>query len=207
MTVVTISAAYGAGGSAIGPMVADELGVPFLDRAIPVAVAERLDVSEREACERDETVGSWLSRALLAFGQMGPVLGGAEPVQVAGADEFCAATEQVLRERATTGAVVLGRAGALVLAEHPTALHVRLTGSLDARIEQAMALGEADRQAAERLAEQTDRAREAYVRHFYRADARDPVHYHLVLDSTALPLPDCAALVVAAAHARQRARG
>jgi cytidylate kinase len=207
MTVVTISAAYGAGGSVIGPMVAEELGVPFLDRAIPVAVAERLDVSEREACERDETVGSWMSRALLAFGQMGPVLGGAEPVQVAGADEFCSATEQVLRERASTGAVVLGRAGALVLAEHPTALHVRLTGPLDARIEQAITLGEEDRRTAERLAEQADRAREAYVRHFYRADARDPAHYHLVVDSTALPLPACAALLVAAAQARQQARG
>ena len=70
-----------------------------------------------------------------------------------------------------------------------------------------MALGEADRQTAERLAEQADRAREAYVRHFYRADARDPAHYHLVVDSTALPLPASAALVVAAAQARQQALG
>ena len=205
MTVVTISAAYGAGGSTVGPTVAEQLGVPFLDRAIPTAVAERLDVSEREALERDESIGSWLSRALLAFGQMGPVLGtgtGAEPVSVAGADEFCTACEQVLRERAAGGAVILGRAGALVLGDHPTALHVRLTGSLDARIDQAMRLGEVDRGTAERLAEQTDKAREAYVHHFYRADARDPAHYHVVLDSTAVPLPACAALIVAAAKAR-----
>jgi cytidylate kinase len=204
MTVVTISAAYGAGGSAVGPMVAEQLGVRFLDRAIPSAVAEKLDVSEREALERDETVGSWLSRALLAFGQMGPVLGtGTEPVPVVASDDFCGATEQVLRELAARGgAVILGRAGALVLAEHPTALHVRLTGPLDARIEQAMRMGEADRGTAERLAERADRAREAYVQHFYRADARDPRHYHVVLDSTALPLPACAALIVAAARAR-----
>ena len=131
MPVVTISAAYGAGGSAIGPAVAEQLGVPFLDRAIPVAVAERLDVSERDACDRDESIGPWLSRALLAFGQMGPVLGaaGTETPPVAGPDEFCAATEQVLRERAASGgAVILGRAGALVLADHPSALHVRLHG-------------------------------------------------------------------------------
>ena len=204
MTVVTISAAYGAGGSAIGPAVAEQLGVPFVDRAIPVAVAERLDVSEREALERDEAIGSWFSRALLAFGQMGPVLGtGPEPLPVAGADEFCTACEQVLREHAAgAGAVILGRAGALVLADHPRALHVRLTGPLDARIEQAMRLGETDRATAERLAEQTDKAREAYVQHFYRADARDPAHYHLVLNSTALPLPACAVLIVAAARAR-----
>ncbi len=205
MPVVTISAAYGAGGSAIGPAVAEQLGVPFLDRAIPVAVAERLDVSERDACERDESIGPWFTRALLAFGQMGPVLGatGTETAPVAGPDEFCAATEQVVRERAASGgAVILGRAGALVLADHPSALHVRLQGPLGARIEQAMALGETDRAAAERLAQQTDRQRERYVQHFYRADARDPSHYHLVIDSTVLALDACTALVVAAARAR-----
>ena len=69
----------GRGGSAIGPLVAEQLGVPFLDRAIPVAVAERLDVSERDACERDESdrllalPGAALVRA------DGPVLGGTEP--------------------------------------------------------------------------------------------------------------------------------
>ena len=57
--------------------------------------------------------------------------------------------------------MILGRAGALVLADHPSALHVRLTGPLDARIEQAIALGETDRRDGGASAEQTDRAREA----------------------------------------------
>ena len=39
MTLVTLSASYGAGGSRIGPELADKLGVPFVDRAIPVTVA------------------------------------------------------------------------------------------------------------------------------------------------------------------------
>ena len=30
------------------------------------------------------------------------------------------------------------------------------------------------------------------MRHFYRCDARDPAHYHLVIDSTAIPLDACA---------------
>ena len=40
--LIALSAAYGAGGSIIGPALADRLGVPFLDRAIPLAVADRL---------------------------------------------------------------------------------------------------------------------------------------------------------------------
>jgi cytidylate kinase len=204
MTVVTLSAPYGAGGSQVGPAVAERLGVPFVDRAIPTGVAARLAVSLREAVERDEAVGSWFTRALLSFGQVGPVLAGAAPPpdEVLNSDAFCVATEQVLRERAGAGAVILGRAGAVVLRDHPGALHVRLTGPREARIERAMELDRVDRATAERRLEETDHAREAYVRHFYRVDARDPALYHLVIDSTAIPLSACADLIVAAAQAR-----
>jgi cytidylate kinase len=206
MTVVTLSAPYGAGGSEVGPEVADRLGVQFVDRAIPTDVAERLAVPLREAVERDEAIGGWFTRALLSFGQVGPVLAGAAPPPgvMLNPDAFCEATEQVLRERAAgTGAVILGRAGALVLRDHPSALHVRLTGPRDALIEQGMLLEGVDRATAERHADETDRAREAYVRHFYRCDARDAALYHLVIDSTAIPLSACADLVVEAAHARR----
>src|SRR5687768_3099374 len=126
MTVVTLSAPYGAGGSQIGPAVAQRLGLPFVDRAIPTAVAERLAVPLADAVERDESVGSWLSRALLTFGQVGPALAGATPVPeiVMTEDTFCDATEQILRQHASEGAVILGRAGAIVLRDHPDALHV-----------------------------------------------------------------------------------
>src|SRR5215217_557555 len=175
MTLVTLSAPYGAGGSEIGPAVAERFGVPFVDRAIP------------------------------SFGQIGPALSGTAPPAgtVLNPDAYCQATEQVLRERAAgEGAVILGRAGAVVLRDHPDALHVRLTGPRDARIEQGMLLEGVDRATAERHVEETDRAREAYVRHFYRVDARDPALYHLVIDSTALPLSACADLIVEAAEAR-----
>jgi cytidylate kinase len=206
MTVVTLSAAYGAGGSAIGPEVAERLGVEFVDRAIPTDVAERLAVPLREAVARDEAIGGWFTRALLSFGQVGPVLAGAAPPAgaVLNPDAFCQATEQVLRERAAgDGAVILGRAGAAVLRDHPGALHVRLTGPRDARVEQGMLLEGVDRPTAERHAEETDRAREAYVRHFYRVDARDPALYHLVIDSTAIPLGACTDIIVEAAEARR----
>ena len=40
------------------------------------------------------------------------------------------------------------------------------------------------------------------MRHFYRCDARDAALYHLVIDSTAIPLGACADLIVEAAQAR-----
>ena len=52
---------------------------------------------------------------------------------------FLAATEQIIRRHAASGAaVILGRAGMLVLADHPHVVRVRLSGPLEARIEQAV---------------------------------------------------------------------
>jgi cytidylate kinase len=205
MALITLSAPYGAGGSRVGPDVAERLGVEFVDRAIPTRVAERLAVPRREAIEHDESVGSWLTRALLSFGQVTPILAGATPPpeHVLTDEAFRQATEQVLREHAARGgAVILGRAGAIVLRDEPRALHVRLTGPEQARVEQGMRIEGVDRATAERHLEETDSARHAYVQHFYRCDARDPAHYHLVLDSTALPLDTVTELIVTAAEAR-----
>jgi cytidylate kinase len=44
MGILTISASYGAGGSEIAPIMAKELGLPFVDRAVPASVARELGV-------------------------------------------------------------------------------------------------------------------------------------------------------------------
>jgi shikimate kinase len=54
VTLVALSASYGAGGSRVGPELAQRLDVPFVDRAIPTAVAERLRVPLDEAVAYDE---------------------------------------------------------------------------------------------------------------------------------------------------------
>jgi cytidylate kinase len=88
----------------------------------------------------------------------------------------------------------------VVLADHPGALHVRLdaprAGRL-ARVRRELGLGERE---AQRVLEDNDRARTAYVRHFYRTDPADPRLYHVVLDSTRLPARTCVELIVVAAR-------
>jgi Cytidylate kinase-like family len=202
--LVTLSAPYGAGGSRIGPMVADRLGVTFVDRAVPARVAERLSVSLDTALARDESIGSWLARSGVWLGHVGSVLCAVPPPELAGDEEaFRSETEAVLREYASgPGAVILGRAAALVLRDAPGALHVRLRGDPKARVRQAVALEGVDEATATRLQAKVDDAREAYVRHFYRTDPTDCAHYHLVLDSTALSLEACADLIVLAVESR-----
>lgn len=204
MGVVTVSASYGAGGSEIGPEVAAALALPFVDRAIPVGVARKLDVPLEAAERRDETAEGGLWRIVSSMALV-PELSGAAPMAYhTFSDEhaFREKTEEVLREIAAVGGVVLGRAAALVLADEPAALHVRLDGPVEARV--ALVVARSGRPEAEvrRALRSNDAARAAYVRHFYRADPADARHYHLVLDTTAVPWDAAADLVVAAARAR-----
>lgn len=202
--LVTISAPYGAGGSIVGPQLAARLGVPFVDRAIPAAVSNRLDITLAEALGREELPQGRLNRWMAAFAPAVQMVAGSPAGVPTPADdrELRTATEAVLREYAEHGAVILGRAGAIVLRDAPGALHVRLDAPRERRVAQAMRLGVADQDTAERELHASDLAREAYVKHWYRIDPADPRHYHLVLDSTSITLEGCVELIARALRLR-----
>lgn len=136
--VITISASFGAGGSVVGPAVAERLQLPFIDRAIPAAVAHSLAVPLGRALAHDDRAGTGIGR-LIAKMAAAVVPMGAMPTMSAehaeDEDVFRTRTEQVIRQLADErGAVVLGRAAAIVLAGHPRAFHVRLDGPREARL-------------------------------------------------------------------------
>ncbi len=204
MGVVTFSAAYGAAGAEVAPAVAERLGLPFHDRAIPAQVAGRLGVSVEEAEANDETVVRGLWRLVASLGTMPDPVGGVLPTSsLPDARAYRQQTERVLAEICDgAGGVVLGRAGAMVLRDRPDVLHVRLDGPRERRLEAAVARSGRSIDEVRREMEANDRTREAYVRHFYRCDPAAATHYHLVIDSTALPVETVVDLVVIAARAR-----
>ena len=206
--VVTISAPYGTGGPIIGRMAAERLDLPFLDRAIPVAVAQTLAVSIDDAEAHDERAETRVGRMLAALAAAG--IGSPTPAPGVPAHAFRDQTAQVIVTAAqSTGCVVLGRAGVMVLAGDPVALHVRLNGARDRRIAQAVALSteQDDEVTVRKLVDDTDRNRKAYFRHFYNVDADDSSLYHLAIDSTVLDFDTCVEIITTATRARAGSKG
>jgi cytidylate kinase len=204
--VVTIAALYGAGGTVIGPRVAERLGVPYLDRAIPEAVANRSGLSEEAVEDVDERPRSRMERLFESAGRASATSVATGQVERLDLQErtLRGYIEEFLAEASRSGGVALGRGGMVVLRSVPWALHVHLGGPPESRVLQRMALEGIDRDTAERRLRATDRARMEYVRRVYGVDGEDPSLYHLMIDSTALELDTCVDLIVAASEARVR---
>jgi cytidylate kinase len=206
--VVTVEALYGAGGSVVGPRVAERLGVEFLDRAIPASVARRTGLPEAAVASYDEQPRSRMGRLVESLAWV-PNPSGDESAERLDLDEdrMQAEIEEFLARASASGGVVLGRGGAVVLGSVPGALHVLLTGPREARVRQAMGLEDIDQKTAEHRLEANDRARREYVRQRYGVDGDDPSLYHLVIDGCAFDFDACADLIATASRMRmQRAR-
>ena len=203
--VVTLASLYGAGGSVVGPRVAERLGVPFLDRAIPDAVAKQTGLPEDAVADVDEQPRTAMERLVASLGRSSTVSGGAggsaERLDMQ-ERELRAYIEEFLARASVSGGVALGRGGMVVLRSVPWALHVHLGGPREARLQQRMRLEGIDHETAERRRKVSDRTRMEYVRRAYGVDGEDPSLYHLMIDSTALDLDTCADIIVAASRAR-----
>ena len=199
MTLITIAALYGAGGSRVAPELARRLDVPFLERPrVP-----ELEGGE-EARAADERLGrgrllSWIASIAVSWGTPA----GLTAEELLPDEARRRELECEVREFASAGrGVILGRGAAVLLRDHPYALHVLLDGPEDARVEQAMAIEQIDRETAERRLARMDRFRRAYLEGLYGVDASRPGVFHLALDSTAIALDDCVEIIADAARRR-----
>ena len=150
MTLVTISATYGSGGSRIAPALAERLRVPFLARP-PAPDLDPVGDEER-AC--DESGGSGPGRLLSRVTSLALAWGtpaGMELDELLPDQALRAEIEQEIHELAAGGeGVILGRGAAVILHDDERVLHVLLDGPEEARVRQAMEIEDIDREVAER---------------------------------------------------------
>jgi len=202
--IITISASYGAGGSVIAPAVAEQLGLPLIRRAITSDVAARMAGPLREAVADEEHGAGPLSRL---FSRTVRILSQgtyfAVPLTAEEEDELGDQLQAGMAEAARRGgAVILAPAALFVAGSGPDTFHVRLDGPVERRCERAAVIEKVDLDTAKAHQRDTDTARSLYVRHFYGASWDDPRLYHLVVDTTCLPLETSVDLIVSAARAR-----
>jgi cytidylate kinase len=204
--LITVSASYGAGGSVVAPALAERLGLPFLQRVTTSEGHPAPPGPCDEQMTAEEVKATPVHRLLASFTQAMPAGPTQSPPSTHHQDEHLRGHGEagIYRLLAAGGGVILGRAAAVVLGRD-RGYHVRLDGPADRRIVQGAVIEGITQEQARARIRVADKARTAYVRRLYRVDAADPALYHLVIDSTAIPLDTVVELILSAARAQAAA--
>jgi glucuronide carrier protein len=194
--VVTIFGTYGAGAKQVGQGVAHRLGLPYFGPAFSSEAIEGgpEDVREHEA----EFLTKMMAVLAAAFG-----------VNVFPHDDSVHRHKQELIEEnlrqvqgcAHLGGVMVGRHGALLLADRPNTVHVLLTGSVEDRIERAATESGIAREHAARRLEREDHVRADMAIALFDWDPRTPDRYDLVINTSRIPLDGVVEAILAAVRA------
>ena len=198
-TVITFSRQFGSGGSQVGQLVAARLGFKYADREILRRAAEAMGSDEARLARHEERVSPLWARILCMFSTVSADAVYVPPEPGTPPEEQVFTIEnQIIRSIAQReDCVIVGRGAAQVLHDHPGVFRVFLYAPLEFRIRRVMVIYHApNRERARAMIEQHDHERERFGKRMFGVDWLCATNYHLCVDTSSLPLPKIAELIV-----------
>ena len=225
MPVITINGPIGCGSVTIGQMVAEQLGINFVDRMIFTEASRIVGTPVGTLIAKEQRVNRFRDRlgrfvqTVLERSAMSGVSGepyfgrgienlppetymdltgeGGGVVQKLDDKTFIDATTKVVKDiHAKGNAVIIGRGANQILADATDTLHVGLIAPMSVRVETLMAREHFEREEAEIHVEELERAREDFVQKFWKVHPNEARHYHMMLNMGRMS-PKIAAEVIA----------
>ncbi|MGI8587293.1 MAG: AAA family ATPase [Chloroflexia bacterium] len=205
MRAITVSREYGSGGGEVARRLADRLGWQLLDHQIVESVAEKLDITGRQAQAHDEHVEGFVGRLLEGMQSTlpPPVFIGVNDTYevIPPVDEkvYHETLRQVLIEAAKLGRVVIvGRGSQVIFGDERDILHARVVAPLKQRIAYVVQREGLDASVAQVRIQQKDNERRRALRDHYRRDEADTSLYDLVVNTGVLDLQAAVDLILLA---------
>lgn len=189
--IVTLFGQRGSGATSIAPLVADMLGVDYIDQKF--SSRQLTTVSSRDLIS-DSNFDRWL-RAVSYGGVQSDDLGSASDLS---ANHHLAQgnTQEVL-SAVDNGGVILGRNGAFVLGHAVGAMHIRLVAPLDMRAERVTHQTGITFDEAVQQCHTEDRIRTEMANRLYRWNPNLDEYYDLTINTASITYKQVAETIVA----------
>lgn len=217
MAVVTVSREVGAGGTWLALKIADALGGTCVDKELIHELAGRLNKTQDEIQDFDQDTYSRISvffqQALASIASGGRVFHtfGLGPIDPDGVDllrpypegdfrqdDYVDVLRQTMIDIASRypHAVILGRGGQRVFADHPGAVHVRIVADRPARIARLREERGIDQEQAEKLIDARDESARRFLVDLFDVEPSDPHLYHLIINTSKIALDKALAIIL-----------
>ncbi len=179
MTTLTVSRQMGSHGFEASQLAADILGYRLVYRDLINIAARRAGAPEM---------------ALAAIDELGLLNLCPDP---AVCQAYRDAVSQVMHEIAGFGnAIIIGRAGQVILNDRSDVIHVRIIAPLPLRVDRIANRHQISLDCARSRIEASDRCRQRYLQRFYQVRWNDPELYDLTINTARLTSAEAAALMV-----------
>jgi cytidylate kinase len=196
---VTIARQMGSGGSYVGRLVADRLGLRYVDREVLHRAAEAFGFEAADLEAREERVSPLVERlfGVFGFGQPdGPYT--PPPLRQLSDKQLFDKETEIMKGIADEGdCVIIGRGGVHVLRRHPGMVNVLCVAPLRFRVERVMKIYHiSSPEAARVIVLESDQMRKKCFAKMTGHDWTCADNYHLCVDTSAMPLTDAADLII-----------
>jgi cytidylate kinase len=196
VTVWTISAQEGTGGTRVAADLAAAAQVPLLDREGLALLAHQVEPTLPDLDELEARFGRFTMLSLSAALSVGA----AEAFhEVELRHKLPELGRAVLGEAARSSCVIYVPAAFAALADHPSAVHVRLCAPIECRIASYQREHLVDRRCAEKALKHADHRMQAWVKSLYHADIDDARRFSIVIDTSRFPPDRIVEILLAAA--------
>jgi Cytidylate kinase len=197
--VICISHASGAGGEEIGHLLADRLGLLYIDEEIIDHAAKRAGIDPEQIADEER-------RKSLFAGMLDSLAEGGSHVLISSPATVEVRSEAVrafirlaIREVAARGNVVIvAHAASYAVDSEMRPLRVLVTGSRETRARRVGAAQGLEDMEATTFIKKSDAGRVDYLKRFYGVSVELPIHYDLVINTDALSVEQAAALIAQA---------
>lgn len=195
--IITIGRQFCSGGSEIGRLLSEKLGIPYYDKNIMKYAAEANGFSEDYVKEIEEKPSATFlySMAMFPYAEFGSV----QNMMPAGMTVSANQTEYIRKKSEEGPCIFVGRCADSVLDERDDVLNVFIYSDMDHRIARAKERYEITEKEAVRSIQQTDKKRASYYNmnsHNKKWGVKES--YHLMLDSGMLGIEGTADIIAAA---------
>ncbi len=195
MAVLSISRQFGAGGKTLGEMVAKRLGYEFLHETMLDELAHKLDLGQEPTWQPDGSLLHILS-------SLGPANFIDRYLKDDNPDwdeksHIEALTKVISGLAEMDNVVILGRGSQFILRDHPDTVRVLLVARLEDRIEFMQKRYGFERAQAEKMIKRADKRRAKFLRQFYPSEPNESTLYHMVVNTSLLPLERAAGQIFA----------
>ena len=183
--VITISREYGSGGHEVGRLIAEDMGIPFYDRAYFEA-ALMSGYEENVLRSREEKRnGSFAYNLAAALGVTGAI------------DEkyYRKQAELILRLYEEGSCVIVGRCADHILRDRNDVLRVFIYADLDFRVKRAIDLKGVKPSKAEQVVQKTDKSRSNYYNFYSGKKWGLTENYDLCINRTKLTCEQVAEII------------